>query len=623
MESKVTIIMQEMLPLLNNEQLLALRESLEHHLVDGKKQQKYSNNNLLQLFITAKQVEGCSSKTIRYYQRTIENLFNAIKESVTQLTTDDLRSYLANYQSEKDCSKANLDNIRRILSSFFAWLEQEEYIIKNPIRRIKKIKTEQNVKETYTDEHLEIMRDNCENLRDLAIIDLLASTGMRVGELVQLNRSDIDFENRECVVFGKGKKERPVYFDARTKIHCKDLFGPEQDKENFLVFDYGDNFDYFRADPRDGEGRHIVSLTQRLFNIKVDLIRELQGLQYQEDQFARAYRQQLVSELQGRIESLNELDFRVRMVLDTVYSYRKLESWQNLTAVTSETIQKNLSPLLFDEDKEDEMARRFDLWLLHIQLGQLTAKSSTVHISQVMKTARALSAIGNIPQVFEQAEIIRKVQEPEFWKEVNLSDLEKIRLAIRDLLQFLDKTDRKPYYVNFEDRILSTVHETTAFLQVNDLRSYNEKVEHYLKTHLDEESISKLYHNKKLTSDDMLALEKLLWEKLGSKADYQSHYENKAIPRLVREIIGLDRESANRIFSKFLSDENLNARQISFVKLIVDYIVENGFLETKVLTQEPFKSYGSVQLLFQHQLPVLRNIVQIIELINNRAGEAA
>ncbi len=386
---------------------------------------------------------------------------------------------------------------------------------------------------------------------------------------------------------------------------------------------YKSIFDYFRADPRDGEGRHIVSLTQRLFNIKVDLIRELQGLQYQEDQFARAYRQQLVSELQGRIESLNELDFRVRMVLDTVYSYRKLESWQNLTAVTSETIQKNLSPLLFDEDKEDEMARRFDLWLLHIQLEQLTAKSSTVHISQVMKTARALSAIGNIPQVFEQAEIIRKVQEPEFWKEVNLSDLEKIRLAIRDLLQFLDKTDRKPYYVNFEDRILSTVHETTAFLQVNDLRSYNEKVEHYLKTHLDEESISKLYHNKKLTSDDMLALEKLLWEKLGSKADYQSHYENKAIPRLVREIIGLDRESANRIFSKFLSDENLNARQISFVKLIVDYIVENGFLETKVLTQEPFKSYGSVQLLFQHQLPVLRNIVQIIELINNRAGEAA
>lgn len=409
----------------------------------------------------------------------------------------------------------------------------------------------------YSIKHYQTLIDDFkikEKYPQIAISVDMLDTGIDVPEVVNL-------------VFFKKVRSKTKFWQmiGRGTRLCKDLFGPEQDKENFLVFDYGDNFDYFRADPRDGEGRHIVSLTQRLFNIKVDLIRELQGLQYQEDQFARAYRQQLVSELQGRIESLNELDFRVRMVLDTVYSYRKLESWQNLTAVTSETIQKNLSPLLFDEDKEDEMARRFDLWLLHIQLGQLTAKSSTVHISQVMKTARALSAIGNIPQVFEQAEIIRKVQEPEFWKEVNLSDLEKICLAIRDLLQFLDKTDRKPYYVNFEDRILSTVHETTAFLQVNDLRSYNEKVEHYLKTHLDEESISKLYHNKKLTSDDMLALE----------------------------------------------------------KLIVDYIVENGFLETKVLTQEPFKSYGSVQLLFQHQLPVLRNIVQIIELINNRAGEAA
>ena len=138
METKVTIIIQEMLPLLNNSQLLALRESLERHLVNGVNQQKYTNNSLLALFITAKQVEGCSAKTIRYYQRTIENLFKSIKRSVTQLTTDDLRSYLAQYQSEKDCSKANLDNIRRILSSFFAWLEQEEYIIKNPIRRIKK-----------------------------------------------------------------------------------------------------------------------------------------------------------------------------------------------------------------------------------------------------------------------------------------------------------------------------------------------------------------------------------------------------------------------------------------------------------------------------------------------------
>lgn len=229
MKTKITAIMQEMLTYLNNEQLLALQESLERHLVEGNVKQKHTNHELLQLFITAKQVEGCSLKTLRYYQRTVENLFGAMTGTIIQLSTDDLRSYLARYQAETDCSKANLDNIRRILSSFFAWLEQEEYIIKNPIRRIKKIKTEQTVKETYTDENLEIMRDNCENLRDLAIIDLLASTGMRVGELVQLNRSDIDFENRECIVFGKGRKERPVYFDARTKIHLKNYLNSRAD----------------------------------------------------------------------------------------------------------------------------------------------------------------------------------------------------------------------------------------------------------------------------------------------------------------------------------------------------------------------------------------------------------
>ena len=150
--------MQEMLTYLNNEQLLALQESLERHLVEGNVKQKHTNHELLQLFITAKQVEGCSLKTLRYYQRTVENLFGAMTGTIIQLSTDDLRSYLARYQAETGCSKANLDNIRRILSSFFAWLEQEEYIIKNPIRRIKKIKTEQTVKETYTDENLELLK---------------------------------------------------------------------------------------------------------------------------------------------------------------------------------------------------------------------------------------------------------------------------------------------------------------------------------------------------------------------------------------------------------------------------------------------------------------------------------
>ena len=451
-----------------------------------------------------------------------------------------------------------------------------------------------------------------DKLPQIAISVDMLDTGIDVPEVVNL-------------VFFKKVRSKIKFWQmiGRGTRLCKDLFGPNQDKEYFLVFDYGDNFEYFRADPQEGQGRLILPLSQRLFNIKVDLIRELQALGYQDDEFAQSYRKQLVDELHGRIEKLSELDFRVRMALDTVYTYKERENWQALTMVSSQTIQEKLSPLIFDETREDEMARRFDLWMFQIQIGQLSANPSAIYIRQVMASAHALEAVANIPQVLAQSDIIKKVQEPEFWTEVSLSGLEKVRLALRDLLRFLDKDERKMYYVNFDDEILSTVEGSTANLQVNDLRSYKEKVEHYLKAHLDEAAIAKLYHNEKLTKEDLLSLEELLWEKLGSKSDYERDYEDKAIPRLVREIIGLDRAAANRAFSNFLSDEGLNSKQIAFVKLIVDYIVENGYLDKANLAQEPFKSYGSIQTLFEYQMPVLRNIVQVIDAINAHAGAVA
>lgn len=227
-EKLIVEIEQAMLSYLDNAQMKQLHAVLIHSLWDKQiishnepvvDENEKRNEELLDMFLSAKKVEGCSEKTLRYYKTTIVKLFSAAPKHITHLTTDDLRQYLADYQENNECSKANIDNIRRILSSFFSWLENENYILKSPVRRIHKIKTTKSVKEIYTDEALEIMRDNCESLRDLAIIDLLASTGMRVGELVKLNIADIDFENRECVVLGKGSKERPVYFDARTKIH--------------------------------------------------------------------------------------------------------------------------------------------------------------------------------------------------------------------------------------------------------------------------------------------------------------------------------------------------------------------------------------------------------------------
>lgn len=218
-------ILQRMLPHLHNDQLKRLEDVLDACLADvlitqsSEVTDHTDARDAMMTFIEAKRIEGCSENTLRYYQRTIDAALKAIDLPPEQITTDDLRSYLTAYQQEHNVSRVTIDNIRRILSSFFAWLEDEDYIVKSPVRRIHKVKTAQVVKETYSDEMLELMRDSCTNARDRAIIDLLSSTGMRVGEMVTLNRADINYTERECVVLGKGNKERIVYFDARTKIH--------------------------------------------------------------------------------------------------------------------------------------------------------------------------------------------------------------------------------------------------------------------------------------------------------------------------------------------------------------------------------------------------------------------
>lgn len=223
-ENLIREVIQGMLPYLNNAQNEKLREVLQfslanYDLKEKEKQDEVKEENFVELFLSAKRIEGCSEKTLKYYESTIRAMLYDIQKDVKQVVTDDIRKYLTEYQEIKKSSKVTIDNIRRILSSFFSWLEDEDYILKSPVRRIHKIKTGINVKETYSDEALELMRDKCTELRDLAMIDMFASTGMRVGEMVLLNINDIDFNERESVVFGKGSKERIVYFDARTKIH--------------------------------------------------------------------------------------------------------------------------------------------------------------------------------------------------------------------------------------------------------------------------------------------------------------------------------------------------------------------------------------------------------------------
>ena len=236
--SLIRTINSEMNSYLNNYQLEKLNEILEYNLYNYDvieiEENKKELENYTELFIASKKVEGCSDRTLNYYQTTIDNMLEAINKNIKKVDTNDLRNYLTEYQEKNNCSKVTIDNVRRILSSFFSWLEDEDYIIKSPIRRIHKIKTSKVVRETYSDETIEKLRDGCVEIRDLAMIDFLTSTGVRVGELVRLNKNDINFEDRSCIVFGKGSKEREVYFDARTKLHLEKYLSMRNDKNPAL-----------------------------------------------------------------------------------------------------------------------------------------------------------------------------------------------------------------------------------------------------------------------------------------------------------------------------------------------------------------------------------------------------
>ena len=235
MEEKIVTILNEMSKYLSIAQMKKLQEvMLDAFSGKIEKRKQISNQEYLKMFLAAKTIEGCSKRTIQYYRVTIEKMLTVMNQPIRKITTEDMRSYLSQYQEWNGCSKVTVDNVRRNISSFFSWLEEENYILKSPMRRIHKIKTNQQVKEIITDEDIERLRDSCSCKRDLAMIDLLYSTGIRVGELVNLNISDVDFEARECVVFGKGGKERKVYFDAKSKLHLQAYLSSRVDDNEAL-----------------------------------------------------------------------------------------------------------------------------------------------------------------------------------------------------------------------------------------------------------------------------------------------------------------------------------------------------------------------------------------------------
>ena len=454
-------------------------------------------------------------------------------------------------------------------------------------------------KTPYVDAIIDDFSDKDKMPQIAVSVDML-DTGIDIPEILNL-------------VFFKKVRSKTKFWQmiGRGTRLCPDLLGVGQDKEGFLIFDFCNNFEFFRVNPKGFEGNNVETLTEKLFNIKTALVKELQDIKYQEDEEYVNYRNDLVDELVEVVEALNEDGYLVRMHLPYIHKYKNREVWQSIGELSQNDIKEHIAPIV-NSINDDELAKRFDLVMYTIQLAKLQNLGAKRGIKNVMQTAERLSKLGTIPEVKEKKAVIERVMTSEFWEEANIFDMDKVREDLRELLKYLEKVNQKIYYTNFNDMIISEESNSSMY-NVNDLESYRKKVEFYLKEHQNDLAIYKLRNNKSLTEEDIKTLENVLFNELGSKSDYEKEYKETPVTVLVRKILGMDREAANEAFSEFLNNQNLNSKQIHFVKLIVDYIVKNGFIEdNRVLMEDPFRSVGSIIELFENNVTERNNLIKRI-----------
>ena len=450
-----------------------------------------------------------------------------------------------------------------------------------------------------------------EKLPQIAVSVDMLDTGIDIPEILNL-------------VFFKKVRSKSKFWQmiGRGTRLCKDLLELGHDKENFLIFDFCNNFEFFKANPKGVETGVEQSLTEKIFNTKVDILRELQDLKYQDDEVFMIYRNELLHGIIESVRNINEDSFRAKMHLRYVETYKTKESWQVLGALSVAEIKEHITTLVTSIN-DDELAKRFDYLIYTVDLALLLNFNATNPIKKIMTTAEILSTKGTIPEIRAQKFIIEKVMMDEFWQSATIIDLEEVRLALRELIKFIEKEDQPIYYTNFQDEIICWT-ENIATYNINNLKEYKKKVEYYLKAHKDEIAIYKLRHNKPLQKDDLSVLERILWEELGSKSDYEKEYGSTPVSNLVRKIVGLDRGAANEAFSKFLSIQCLNVNQIRFVNLIVDYIVANGMIDDNtVLMEEPFRTLGSITQLFKDNMHEAREIMDVLKVIKGNAETVA
>ena len=459
-----------------------------------------------------------------------------------------------------------------------------------------------------------------------ALIDNFSDKGKKPQIAVSVDMLDTGIDVPEILnlVFFKKVKSYAKFWQmiGRGTRLCENLFGPELDKQKFLIFDFCGNFDYFRVNKHGEEVGIQQTLNEKIFNCKVRIAEELQAPEYQTEEVYRKHRVDIVDDLHKLVMELNNDSFRVKKHMQYVEMYRDKLVWQCLENKNVNQLQEHIAPLIVIE-KDNELAKRFDYLMYSIELAELQGRNALRNIKIVNSTASKLTCKYTIPQVRAKQEVIEQVLKQDFWEKASIKDMETIRVAFRELVQYLDSKGRVEYYTDFEDNIVSMTEGEPLYIS-NDLQSYRQKVEFYLKEHKDNLCVYKLRNNKKLTISEMHELERILWNELGSREEYRKEYGETPVGVLIRRIVGVDKAVVNEAFSEFLTEEHLNLNQLRFVRMIVDYISANGMIENNaVLMNEPFKSVGSISLLFKEDKGSASKIMQIVEDIRRNAIDIA
>ena len=438
---------------------------------------------------------------------------------------------------------------------------------------------------------------------------------------VDMMDTGIDVPEVVNLVFFKKVMSKAKFWQmiGRGTRLCPGLLDGEN-KKQFYIFDFCGNFDFFRMNPKGKSVPATTSVQERIFDLKTQIVYKLQDLAYQTEELI-AFRNELIEDITFKVKQLNRENFAVKQHLKFIDLYSDKKSFEVLTPVDLQQLSEEVAPLVLPY--EDEIsAVRFDALMYAIELGHIAGNKYSKGLKDLMGKVRAVAKVGTIPAVQAQKDFINQVLHTDYVERATVGDFETIRQKIRDLIKYIPHVENPIYETDFDDDVLSMDWKTSE-LETDDLQNYKMKVNFYIRNHMDVPAIAKLHTNQPLTAADIESLEEILWSELGTKEEYQTEYQDKPLGELVREIVGLDMNSAKQAFSKYLNDVNLDDRQIYFVNQIINYIVQNGMMKNFAVMQEaPFTDKGDVGDIFTDTV-VWLDIMKIIKAINANAAAAA